>query len=72
MADGIERTISFSPFRIHSSPRGSHLAAGGVPDFVDVDELTYNLSPEKLREYLEVQCRVDANGRVVHRASGRR
>src|SRR5215471_13093776 len=30
--------------------------AGALPDFVDVDEDTYNLDPEKLRAYLETQC----------------
>ena len=28
--------------------------AGARPDFVDVDERTYNMDPEKLREYLQV------------------
>jgi dTDP-4-amino-4,6-dideoxygalactose transaminase len=44
--------------------------AGGRPDFVDVDERTYNLDPEKLREYLEVQCYVDDNGKTRNRATG--
>jgi dTDP-4-amino-4,6-dideoxygalactose transaminase len=47
--------------------------AGARPDFVDIDELTYNMSPETLREYFEVQCTVDrADGRTVHKRSGRR
>ena len=47
--------------------------AGGVPDFVDVDERTYNMDPEKLREYLEVRCVVNpASGELIHRRSGRR
>ena len=29
---------------------------GARPDFVDIDEATYNMDSEKLREYLEVQC----------------
>src|SRR6202163_1165305 len=33
--------------------------AGARPDFVDIDERTYNMDPEKLREYLEVQCYLD-------------
>jgi dTDP-4-amino-4,6-dideoxygalactose transaminase len=44
--------------------------AGGRPDFVDIDECTYNLDPEKLREYLEVQCYVDDDGKVINRATG--
>ena len=46
--------------------------AGARPDFVDVDERTYNMDPERLREYLEAQCSVDGDcGRVIHRKSGR-
>jgi dTDP-4-amino-4,6-dideoxygalactose transaminase len=47
--------------------------AGARPEFVDIDERTYNMDPEKLREYLEVQCAVDSNsGRVVNKKSRRR
>ena len=46
--------------------------AGAYPDFVDIDERTYNLDPEKLREYLEVKCFVDqSSGELVNRKSGR-
>jgi dTDP-4-amino-4,6-dideoxygalactose transaminase len=46
--------------------------AGARPDFVDIDERTYNMDPEKLREYLEVQCYVDqASGEVINRKLGR-
>jgi dTDP-4-amino-4,6-dideoxygalactose transaminase len=33
--------------------------AGALPQFVDVDERTYNMAPDKLKEYLEVSCRFD-------------
>ena len=46
--------------------------AGGHPAFVDVDERTYNLDPEKLREYLERQCALDSRGRLRHRKTGAR
>jgi dTDP-4-amino-4,6-dideoxygalactose transaminase len=46
--------------------------AGALPEFVDIDELTYNMDPEKLREYLETQCTVDKSGKVTSRRSGRR
>jgi dTDP-4-amino-4,6-dideoxygalactose transaminase len=39
--------------------------AGGVAEFVDVDERTYNMDPEKLREYLETQCEIDKMGMAV-------
>lgn len=45
--------------------------AGALPEFVDVDERTYNMDPEKLREYLETQCSPDAQGRLISRRSGR-
>ena len=45
--------------------------AGALPEFVDIDEQTYNMDPEKLREYLETQCSIDAEGRLTSRRSGR-
>lgn len=45
--------------------------AGALPEFVDIDERTYNLDPEKLAQYLEKQCTVDETGRLVSRRSGR-
>lgn len=46
--------------------------AGARPDFVDVDERTFNLDPEKLREYVETQCEVDGQtGKLVNRRLGR-
>lgn len=33
--------------------------AGAIIDFVDIDEQTYNMDPEKLQEYLEQNCAVD-------------
>lgn len=45
--------------------------AGAMPEFVDIDERTYNMDPEKLREYLEEKCTRDASDRFVSRRSGR-
>src|SRR5205814_3883050 len=40
--------------------------AGARPDFVDVDERTYTMDPERLRFYLEVECPRDPpTGRAV-------
>jgi dTDP-4-amino-4,6-dideoxygalactose transaminase len=33
--------------------------AGARPDFVDIEETTYCMDPEKLREYLEKKCYID-------------
>jgi dTDP-4-amino-4,6-dideoxygalactose transaminase len=44
--------------------------AGALPEFVDIDERTYNMDPEKLREYLEQKCTKDASGKLVSRRSG--
>ncbi len=45
---------------------------GALPEFVDIDERTYNMDPEKLREYLEKQCMRDKDGKFISRRSGRR
>ena len=45
--------------------------AGALPEFVDIDERTYNMDPVKLREYLETQCVADPLGRLTSRRSGR-
>jgi dTDP-4-amino-4,6-dideoxygalactose transaminase len=45
--------------------------AGAFPEFVDIDERTYNMDPEKLREYLEKQCKKDNSGNLISRRSGR-
>ena len=45
--------------------------AGALPEFVDIDERTYNMDPAKLAEYLEEQCTVDDAGRLMSRRSGR-
>jgi dTDP-4-amino-4,6-dideoxygalactose transaminase len=44
--------------------------AGALPEFVDVDERTYNMDPEKLREYLE-SCKRARDGSVLSRRNGR-
>jgi dTDP-4-amino-4,6-dideoxygalactose transaminase len=43
---------------------------GAVPEFVDINELTYNMDPEKLREYLEGNCTRDSSQRLISRRSG--
>ena len=45
--------------------------AGALPEFVDIDERTYNMDPEKLQEYLEKQCTTDKSGKLISRRSGR-
>jgi dTDP-4-amino-4,6-dideoxygalactose transaminase len=45
--------------------------AGAVPEFVDIDERTYNMSPQKLRQYLETQCTVSDTAQLVSKRSGR-
>jgi len=44
---------------------------GALPEFVDVDDQTFNMDPAKLREYLETQCKVDASGKLISGRSGR-
>src|SRR5208337_2028067 len=46
--------------------------AGAQPEFVDVDERTYNMDPEKLRAYLETNCDQDqVTGRPISRRTHR-
>ena len=45
--------------------------AGARPDFIDVEERTYTMSPEKLRSYLETECTRDLQtGRAVSKRTG--
>jgi dTDP-4-amino-4,6-dideoxygalactose transaminase/acetyltransferase-like isoleucine patch superfamily enzyme len=44
--------------------------AGAVPEFVDVDEQTSNMSPAALERYLTEGCRREADGRLVSLRSG--
>jgi dTDP-4-amino-4,6-dideoxygalactose transaminase len=44
---------------------------GALPEFVDIDERTYNLDPEKLREYLEERCETNEFGKLISGRSGR-
>jgi len=45
--------------------------AGATPEFVDIDERTYNMSPTLLQRYLEKQCVRDKTGRLMSVRSGR-
>jgi dTDP-4-amino-4,6-dideoxygalactose transaminase len=45
--------------------------AGALPEFVDVDERTYNMDPEKLRHYIDNQCSIDGDGRLISARSQR-
>jgi dTDP-4-amino-4,6-dideoxygalactose transaminase len=45
--------------------------AGALPEFVDIDERTYNMDPAKLGEYLEEQCTREKSGKLISRRSGR-
>ena len=45
--------------------------AGALPEFVDIDERTYNMDPVQLREYLEKQCVMDSAKRLISKRSGR-
>jgi dTDP-4-amino-4,6-dideoxygalactose transaminase len=45
--------------------------AGATPEFIDVDERTYNLSADNLRIFLETQCDSGPAGKLVSRRSGK-
>jgi dTDP-4-amino-4,6-dideoxygalactose transaminase len=44
--------------------------AGAFPEFVDIDERTYNMSPERLQEFLG-SCKRDKSGKLISSRSGR-
>jgi dTDP-4-amino-4,6-dideoxygalactose transaminase len=46
--------------------------AGARIVFVDIDEVTYNLDPEKLREHLETRCYTDDTGALIDKRTGAR
>lgn len=45
--------------------------AGATPEFVDIDEPTFNMSAVQLRQYLEKQCNRDESGTLRSLRSGR-
>ncbi|MFZ0743822.1 MAG: aminotransferase class I/II-fold pyridoxal phosphate-dependent enzyme [Terracidiphilus sp.] len=45
--------------------------ARAIPEFVDIDEQTYNMSVAMLQRYLEKQCIRDRSGRLISLRSGR-
>ena len=72
IASGVQRgdvVVTVANTFIATAEAISH--AGALPEFVDIDERTYNLDPARLQEYLENQCMVDASGRLMSRRSGR-
>ncbi len=45
--------------------------AGAQPEFVDIDERTYNMDPAKLHAYFEKQC-TQKDGQLISKRSGRK
>jgi dTDP-4-amino-4,6-dideoxygalactose transaminase len=46
--------------------------ASARPEFVDIDRRTYTMDPEKLRQYLETWCELEAGtGRCIHKKLGK-
>jgi dTDP-4-amino-4,6-dideoxygalactose transaminase len=62
---GRNRSHTFMP------PRKQYHRRELLPEFVDIDERTYNLDSEKLRDYLENKCRVEESGKVISKRSER-
>ncbi len=46
--------------------------SGALPEFVDIDEQTYNMSVDRLREYLEEKCTRNESGALISLRSNRR
>jgi dTDP-4-amino-4,6-dideoxygalactose transaminase len=45
--------------------------AGAIPEFIDIDDRTYNMSVEKLQEFLAEKCRHTESGKLLSLRSGR-
>lgn len=45
--------------------------AGALPEFVDIDERTFNMDAGRLDHYLEYQCTKAADGKFISKRSGR-
>jgi dTDP-4-amino-4,6-dideoxygalactose transaminase len=45
--------------------------AGAIPEFVDIDERTYNMSVEMLQQFLGEHCTRDESGKLISLRSGR-
>jgi len=55
------------------STAGSVYRLGARPFFVDIDPLTYNMDPDGIKTFIEVECDFDSSkGTLVHKASDTR
>ncbi|NIQ39179.1 MAG: transcriptional regulator [Proteobacteria bacterium] len=55
-----------TPFTFFATA-GSISRLGCIPIFVDIDPLTFNLDPNKLREFIETRCGLDRKGQLLSR-----
>ncbi len=62
-------TVPFTFF----STAGSVARVGARPFFVHIDPLTYNMDPDAIKTFIEVECNFDSSaGTLVHKTSGTR
>jgi len=55
------------------STAGCVYRLGARPFFVDIDPLTYNMDPDAIKTFIEVECNFDSSsGALVHKTSGTR
>ncbi|HKO20643.1 MAG TPA: DegT/DnrJ/EryC1/StrS family aminotransferase, partial [Acidobacteriaceae bacterium] len=45
--------------------------AGAIPEFVDIDEITYNMSSRSLEHFVDEKCTRNAAGRLISRRHGK-
>lgn len=51
---------------------GSIVRAEAVPVFIDINPYTYNIEPDKLKEFINVECKINrGTGELMHRSSGK-
>jgi len=63
--DGVITT----PFSFFATA-GSISRLGCIPLFVGIDQKTFNMDPEKLREFFETGCTLEKNDQLIHQKRG--
>ena len=68
---GAGRCRGHRPQHVHRDDGSNLASAARIPEFVDVDERTYNMSVQMLERFLEKQCVRNSAGKLISLRSGR-
>jgi dTDP-4-amino-4,6-dideoxygalactose transaminase len=61
-------SVVTTPFTFFATA-GAITNLGARPLFVDIDDSSFNMDPEALRQALEEECAADSSGKLFHKAS---